>query len=434
MRIFIYASNRIIFEDDSDNMKDCVEGAIKKGVSLVHADFTNADLEGANLSNYSFATSIFRNAKLNGANLSNSNFASCNFFLAEMKEVNARGAVFENAIFGGIDLSGSNFEHANLYGCTLNQANLEGVNFTDANVVAALLKFTNLKDADFTRANLRASGLNGANLEGAALIDANLQNTSLLDIRLDNLDLSVFKGVKNLHKAKLDHSFVVWYGQEFEKKFPTQKTASARGGSYTLNDVDRLLRLAVDANTIPQDRIEDADAVYGQKWKRDLADVLNLKKPSPAYLTKILKNLVGYFEEEQPPEIEEFIERIYNLSISKPGQKIANRIVSNPPSKLSTVRMIEGKGYYLVASDDYDIHAFDSRNGEAVGYVLFQKKGKNLIAFKVAVVPKHQSKGIAVAMYDYAREQYGLLPAPSKTLLEEGAAFWEGYRKKSAYR
>ena len=68
----------IIFADDSFLLRNCIENALKVGVSLRRANFSAADLRRANLSGADLSEADFRGANLNGATLSGANLSGAN--------------------------------------------------------------------------------------------------------------------------------------------------------------------------------------------------------------------------------------------------------------------------------------------------------------------------------------------------------------------
>lgn len=114
-------SDKIIHQGDFENIRECVEDALKNGISLVRADLRFANLSDADLSG----------ANLIGADLS--------------------GACLLNT-----NLSHANLSYANLIGSNLNHANLANTNLGDADLI-------------------------NANLNDACLINANLTNTKMPD-------------------------------------------------------------------------------------------------------------------------------------------------------------------------------------------------------------------------------------------------------------
>lgn len=103
---------KVLFRNDSPSIKETIEDAIRKGISLSYADLSGAYLRNANLS-----LACLRNADLKDACLS--------------------GADFSNA-----DLRDANLSYANLRGANLIHANLSGAN----------LKYANLRDIDLSYA------------------------------------------------------------------------------------------------------------------------------------------------------------------------------------------------------------------------------------------------------------------------------------------
>ena len=109
MKILNIYTNKVIFEDDFETLRETLINAIKLGAYL-----EDADLEGANL----------RDANLRGAYLSGA-YLSC----ANLSGANLRGAYLEDA-----DLRDANLRDADLSGADLEDAYLEGANLEGANL------------------------------------------------------------------------------------------------------------------------------------------------------------------------------------------------------------------------------------------------------------------------------------------------------------
>lgn len=72
-------------------------------------------------------------------------------------------------------------------------------------------------------------------------------------------------------------------------------------------------------------------------------------------------------------------------------------------------------------------------NGQQIGFLSLEKfgeAGKNREAFQMAVKPEWQRKGIMAALHDFAEKDGGPI-TPSRTLSDEGFAFWKGYRPEA---
>ena len=160
MKITKKFTNKIIFEDDSNTMKDCVINAISNGTDLRGADLRGAYLGGANLGGANL-----RDADLGGAYL--------------------RGAYLGGAYLGGANLGGANLRGADFSGADLSGADLSGAYLSGAYLRDAYLRDANLRDADLVGAYLRGADLGGADLGGAYLVGAYLGGANLggADIR-----------------------------------------------------------------------------------------------------------------------------------------------------------------------------------------------------------------------------------------------------------
>lgn len=123
MKILNKVNDRLIFECESETIKQCLTQAMKK----------NTNLQWANL-----------------------------------RGVNLRGAYLRGVDFRWVNLIGADLRGAYLRGAKLEGADLEG-----ANLKGACLEMANLDRADLRGANLEGADLRGANFEGANLINVN---------------------------------------------------------------------------------------------------------------------------------------------------------------------------------------------------------------------------------------------------------------------
>jgi len=134
MKILNRYTNEVVFEDESETIKETVENAVKQGASLDGASLTRASLDGASLTR----------ANLTRANLT-------------------------RASLDGASLDGANLTRANLTRASLTRASLDGASLTWANLTRASLDGASLTRANLTRANLTRASLDGASLDGASL-------------------------------------------------------------------------------------------------------------------------------------------------------------------------------------------------------------------------------------------------------------------------
>ena len=220
MKITKKITNEIIFEDDSNTMKDCVINAISNGADLGGADLGGADLGGADLGGANL-----RGAYLGGADLRDANLGD-----ADLGGADLRGADLRDAYLRGAYLGDANLGDANLGGADLRVANLRGADLGGANLGVA-----DLGGADLGGADLRVAYLGGANLRGANLRGANLRVANLGDANLGGADL---RGARNFtfipFACPSDGEFIGWKKVE-NKLVKLLITADARRSSSTSN-------------------------------------------------------------------------------------------------------------------------------------------------------------------------------------------------------
>lgn len=97
------------------------------GCNLFQGDFSYMEARGLNLSG----------ARLRQANLSLSVMNRTRFTNADLRDVDAYGAVFSSARFGGANLTNANFVGTYLEGADFSGARLDGVNFSGAQMQRA---------------------------------------------------------------------------------------------------------------------------------------------------------------------------------------------------------------------------------------------------------------------------------------------------------
>ncbi|WP_370236067.1 pentapeptide repeat-containing protein [Brevundimonas sp.] len=97
------------------------------GCNLFQGDFSYLEARGLNLSG----------ARLRQANLSLSVMNRTRFTNADLRDVDAYGAVFSSARFGGANLTNASFVGTFLEGADFSGARLDGVNFSGAQMQGA---------------------------------------------------------------------------------------------------------------------------------------------------------------------------------------------------------------------------------------------------------------------------------------------------------
>ena len=154
MKITRVFNDEIIFEDDSNTIKDCVINAVSKGANLHGANLHRADLHGADL---------------NGADLHGADLHGADLHGADLHGAYLGGAYLGDANLHGAYLGGANLSDANLHGADLHGADLHGAYLGGAYLGDAYLRGTNLGDANLHGAYLGGANLSDANLHGADL-------------------------------------------------------------------------------------------------------------------------------------------------------------------------------------------------------------------------------------------------------------------------
>jgi len=120
MRIRDTKGNTIyIYKDESTTIKECVENAVKRNISLSEANLSKADLSEADLSEADLSGADLSEAKLFRADLFRADLFRADLSGADLSEANLRGADLSRANLRGADLSRADFSGANLNSTTL---------------------------------------------------------------------------------------------------------------------------------------------------------------------------------------------------------------------------------------------------------------------------------------------------------------------------
>src|SRR5574344_958362 len=139
---------KILYENAKcKTLKELVEEAVTKKISLGGANLRYADLQGA---------------YLEGANLRNADLEGADLIGAHLEGADLRGAHLEGANLRGAHLEGANLRNANLRYADLEGADLEGAYLRNADLRGAYLRGANLRNADLEGADLRGAYLRGA--------------------------------------------------------------------------------------------------------------------------------------------------------------------------------------------------------------------------------------------------------------------------------
>ena len=126
MKITKKITNEIIFEDDSNTMKDCVINAISSDADLCGADLRGADLCGADLGGADLGGAYLGGADLRGADLRGADLGGAYLGGAYLCDANLRDAYLRGADLCGADLRGAYLGGADLGGADLRGADIGG--------------------------------------------------------------------------------------------------------------------------------------------------------------------------------------------------------------------------------------------------------------------------------------------------------------------
>ncbi len=114
----------VLFEAKVKGIKECVERAVKEGVSLKFANLEGANLSGANLRSADFRQANLMSVVFDGSSLNSANFegADLTCMNRDVHSASFKGANIERANFKGAKLSLVNFEDAQRGGTVFTDA------------------------------------------------------------------------------------------------------------------------------------------------------------------------------------------------------------------------------------------------------------------------------------------------------------------------
>lgn len=185
------------------------------GSNMDRASLADAILKGALLTNGSFRLTEFSFSHLEEADFSDSLLSGAIFHrtyidqakfknIADMKNVDFRGASGDNAVFINSIIVGASFHAGQMPGTDFRGATIgNGTSFFSANLRGAKLQGTTLTSLDLTRSDLRSADFSGATFENVDLRYANLIGSNITDKQIE-------RGKAKLCGTKLPQSLEIY--------------------------------------------------------------------------------------------------------------------------------------------------------------------------------------------------------------------------------
>jgi uncharacterized protein YjbI with pentapeptide repeats len=160
------------------------------GVKFEFVELKDADMRFAD-----FSGSCLLNVSLKGANLSGANFTRARLEEVDFRSSNLTLALFPSGVFQDCDMDGVNLSDADMSGTSLirtklNAARMSAVSLKNATLFQTYLRRACLNDANLENANLTQVLLDRSDLSGATLRSAVLRETSVVSVRLLDVDFT----------------------------------------------------------------------------------------------------------------------------------------------------------------------------------------------------------------------------------------------------
>jgi len=112
-----YTDNSIIFEGEYKTIKDCIEHAVSKNISLSHINLKNQNLTNVNLDGGYMPYANFCGANLTGANLSEANLSNSIFYNSSLYNACLSYSNLDNCDFRGTSFGATMIEGTSLQNC-----------------------------------------------------------------------------------------------------------------------------------------------------------------------------------------------------------------------------------------------------------------------------------------------------------------------------
>ena len=158
-----------------------------KGVYLVGADLTNAELQRANFGDADLSSAKFENATMSHACFFGGTMSKARFGNATMSKARFEGTDVSNTNFHSAILSGARFRHLkNVSSADFQDAILSKACFRNEKLVSANFPGADLSGADFDRADVANANFEQADLCGVDFSSAiGISSAKFSDIRID---------------------------------------------------------------------------------------------------------------------------------------------------------------------------------------------------------------------------------------------------------
>ena len=150
------------------NAQRCLlSGTRLEAANLIEADLSLALLDYANLKGATLDRATLHKSNLEGANLQyaslqNSTLRLTRIYDADLRQIDAAGAVFNAVDCTGSKAVQSNFSKAVLTRCTFVEMNFKEANFSGADITGSVFNRTDLTDVQFTDVNAKDADFRGS--------------------------------------------------------------------------------------------------------------------------------------------------------------------------------------------------------------------------------------------------------------------------------
>ena len=144
---------KTLYEDDCDNISQCVNNAIVKKVCLENGDFSSQQFIGVNFDNSRFDNSSFYNSSFDNSRFYNSSFDNSRFYNSRFDNSSFYNSSFYNSRFDNSSFYNSSFYNSRFYNSRFDNSSFDNSSFDNSSFDNS--SFDNTKIPDIAIAQTR---------------------------------------------------------------------------------------------------------------------------------------------------------------------------------------------------------------------------------------------------------------------------------------
>jgi uncharacterized protein YjbI with pentapeptide repeats len=174
-----------VLREEAAALRQQVEEALEKGVSLAGRDLSGADLSGMSFEGADLTGALMESARLRGTRFTRAKLGNAVLARAHLEEADLEGADLRGANLGHALLQGASLRGADLSRAVLDQADLRRADLSGASVAGAQLLGIDITEANFSDARVRGAVFHEADLSDVRFVRADVAEATFMKCTLD---------------------------------------------------------------------------------------------------------------------------------------------------------------------------------------------------------------------------------------------------------